>query len=325
MKRAACLLAFSLLSDMAFGAEGVLLPRPIPSFGPANADAPHSGAMLFEAGFSLTSGAETFGGISAFRYFDEGRSIIGVTDEGNWFFARVERDALGRPTRLSDLAMQPLLDLKGRPFTHKRDADSEGMTIIGDEVWVSFERRARVLRYKFQPRRMGFALGEVDFIIPPHDLRKNRGMEALTLAPVNSGFGAHPVVISERSLDASGSIFAAILRGPRKGVFKIKRTNEFDITDAAFLPDGRLLVLERRFSMIGGVAMRMRRLDLSKAQNAPYDGEILLEANMNKSIDNMEALDVFKRADGKIVVGVMSDDNFSFFQRNLYLEFTLGN
>ena len=41
--------------------------------------------------------------------------------------------------------------------------------------------------------------------------------------------------------------------GPRAGVFSVKRTDDFDVTDATFLPDGDLVVLERKFSSHRGL------------------------------------------------------------------------
>ncbi|TIW42540.1 MAG: hypothetical protein E5V61_22940, partial [Mesorhizobium sp.] len=50
---------------------------------------------------------------------------------------------------------------------------------------------------------------------------------------------------------------------------------------------------------------------------------VLLEADMGYQIDNMEGLDVWTRDDGAQMVSLMSDDNHSILQRNLYLEFIL--
>jgi hypothetical protein len=62
------------------------------------------------------------------------------------------------------------------------------------------------------------------------------------------------VTISEKSLNESGDIYAAILTGASKGVFFVKRDPPFDITDGDFLPNGDLLLLERRFSIAQGVS-----------------------------------------------------------------------
>jgi hypothetical protein len=44
---------------------------------------------------------------------------------------------------------------------------------------------------------------------------------------------------------------------------------------------------------------------------------------MNYQIDNMEGLDVWRRGDGALMVSIVSDDNQSLLQRNVYLEFRL--
>ena len=84
--------------------------------------------------------------------------------------------------------------------------------------------------------------------MPANELRQNRGFETVTRA---HPYGQHEgglVVVSEKSLDKHGNIFAAIIEGPNKGIFTVKRSGDFDITDGAFLPDGDLLLLERSFT-----------------------------------------------------------------------------
>jgi len=104
----------------------------------------------------------------------------------------------------------------------------------------------------------------------------------------------------------------------------VKRNGNFDITDGAFLPDGDLLLLERSYTMAEGVKMRLRRIyGESIARGAVADGPVLLEADMSYQIDNMEGLDIWRRGDGAQVVSLISDDNHSILQRNLYLEFIL--
>ena len=44
---------------------------------------------------------------------------------------------------------------------------------------------------------------------------------------------------------------------------------------------------------------------------------------MGYQIDNMEGLDVWRAHDGMLMVSLVSDDNHSMLQRNLYLEFIL--
>ncbi|TIU05107.1 MAG: hypothetical protein E5W40_21725, partial [Mesorhizobium sp.] len=61
----------------------------------------------------------------------------------------------------------------------------------------------------------------------------------------------------------------------------------------------------------------------SVEKGAVADGPVLMEADMAYQIDNMEGLDVWTRDDGALMVSLISDDNHSMLQRNLYLEFVL--
>ncbi|MBN9053567.1 MAG: esterase-like activity of phytase family protein, partial [Rhizobiales bacterium] len=98
----------------------------------------------------------------------------------------------------------------------------------------------------------------------------------------------------------------------------------WDITDGAFLPNGDLLLLERRFRLLDGMGMRIRRIDGDTIRpGAVVDGEVLIDADLRQQIDNMEGLDVVAMAKDDIRIIVVSDDNHSILQRNLMLEFRL--
>ena len=120
-----------------------------------------------------------------------------------------------------------------------------------------------------------------------------------------------------------------ILRGKQKFRFGLKRRNNFDITAAEFLPNGDLLVLERRFSLTQGSAVRIRRIsqhDLTMEnirRGILLDGVDLMTADLTHQIDNMEGMTVWQRADGTAMISLISDDNLNFFQRTLLLEFEL--
>src|SRR5258707_15639331 len=56
-------------------------------------------------------------------------------------------------------------------------------------------------------------------------------------------------------------------------------------------PDGKLLVLERRFSWAGGLAMRIRSVPFAMIKpGAQVDGPELIFADMGSQVDNMEGL-----------------------------------
>jgi hypothetical protein len=116
-----------------------------------------------------------------------------------------------------------------------------------------------------------------------------------------------------------------ILTGPRRGSFEVVRSDRYDVTDLAFLPDGDLLLLERRFALLGGLGCRLRRMNAAAiAPGARVDGEILYESDGSHQIDNMEGLSVHREG-REIVVTLVSDNNFNTsLQRTLLLEFALA-
>ncbi|BCG85677.1 hypothetical protein MesoLj113c_17870 [Mesorhizobium sp. 113-3-9] len=282
------------------------------------------GPLEFVGGLEMTSKSRDFGALSAFRFLKAGSDFIGVADTGYWFFGTVARDADRRPVAIQNFRMQQMVDQSGQPIDEKWEVDAEGLAVKDGIATVGFERNHRVSQFRIDPANMKAPYRQLDFLVPARELRQNRGFETVTHANVNGQHEGGLVVVSEKSLDKAGNIYAAIIEGPHKGVFTVKRNDDFDITDGAFLPDGDLLLLERSFTMAGGLKMRLRRIHgESVEKGAVADGPVLLEADMGYQIDNMEGLDVWTRDDGALMVSLISDDNHSILQRNLYLEFIL--
>jgi hypothetical protein len=132
------------------------------------------------------------------------------------------------------------------------------------------------------------------------------------------------IALSERGLDRDGNLIAFLVGGPAPGQFSVRRTEGFDISDATLLPSGELLVLERKFSLVEGLGVRIRRIPLtSLAPGALVDGPSIFTADLGSEIDNMEGIDAFVTPEGDTVLTLVSDDNFSLLQRTLLLQFTL--
>ena len=122
-----------------------------------------------------------------------------------------------------------------------------------------------------------------------------------------------------------GNIIGFLIGGPTPGNFAIKRSSNYDITDAALMPGGDVLLLERRFGWDSGLGARMRRVALDDIKpRALVDGSVLFEADLGYEIDNMEGLGVHRDAAGQIVLTLVSDDNFSAVQRTLLLQFIMA-
>lgn len=297
--------------------------RPITQFRMGSSET-RFGPLEFVGGLEMRSRSRHFGALSSFRFLTPGRDIIGVADTGFWFFGRVERDELQRPVGMADFTMQQMVDRNGNIILDKGLADAEGLAVRDGIATVGFERHHRISEFRVEPTNMKGRLRNLDFLVPAHELRHNRGFETITFAhPYGIHEGAR-IAITEKSLDGDGNVFAAIIEGPARGVFTIARHGDFDITDGVTLDNGDLLLLERSYSVARSVGMRLRRIyGESIMKGMVADGPILFEADMSYQIDNMEGMDVWRREDGALVVALMSDDNHSILQRNLYLEFIL--
>ncbi|AZN73444.1 hypothetical protein D5400_21055 [Georhizobium profundi] len=282
------------------------------------------GAFEFRGGLEFSSEGGVVGGMSAIRFDGSADAFIGVMDTGNWYSSRILRDESGRMRGLTDFRMAPILSDAGVPHERKSQADAEGLALDGDRLIVGFEHNHRVEIFDRSSFPPGAPSGVLSMVMPRAELRRNAGIETVMVAPEDGPLDGAPVLVSERSLNADGDIYAAVLSGPQEGVFFVKRHPPFDVTDGAFLPDGDILLLERRFSLSEGIGMRIRRIAAADIRpGAVVDGDVMLEANFGDQIDNMEGLDVIEHADGRISVILVSDDNHLFLQRNLLLEFEL--
>nr|WP_281977221.1 esterase-like activity of phytase family protein [Pseudorhizobium flavum] len=300
-----------------------LLPlqtSPIRQFQPGSAES-RFGSLEFVGGFQFSSSDSRLGGVSAIRFRPNGRDFVAVQDTGEWLTGSIERDAGGRLSRFSSLSISAMQDTRGRKPS-KSDIDAEGLALQPGRLIVSYERRHRIDAYP-DPGYAKARPQSVEMVIPRGELRANGGIETLVSSPKDGPLEGALVAVAERSIDGDGNLFAAVLSGARKGVFKVARQDPWAVTDGAFLPDGDLLLLERRFSYLKGVGMRLRRIETSSIKpGALVDGEVLIEADMGAEIDNMEGVDVLIE-NGETRIILVSDDNRSFLQRNVMLEFRL--
>ena len=314
-----------LASPVAPATENVPVTARVVTEFRTGSDQTRFGSLEFLGGIQFSSSDGRLQSLSSIRFRPDKESFVSVLDTGNWLAARVERDAAGRITDLSDVRIAPIL-LRGGRKGSKYNSDAEGLALRDGQAIVSFEQLHRVDVYPVPGFADAGPSRTLDNPIPRRELRMNAGMETVAVSPNSGPLGGAVVVVTERSLDDQGNLFAAVLEGPRRGVFKVVRHDPYDATDGAFLPNGDLLLLERRFSFTRGLGMRIRRIDGDSIRpGAVVDGEVLIDADMSYAIDNMEGLDVIIGPEGKPHVILMSDDNGNILQRNVMLEFRLND
>jgi hypothetical protein len=297
--------------------------RPIPAFEPRDPSRQRFGALEYRGGMVLTSPYRQFGGFSGIRVGVDGASFLSVSDIGRWWRGRIVYEGT-RPVGIADAEMAPLLGQDGKPLGARRWYDSESLAIDGGTVYVGIERAEQIVRFDYG--RGGLTARGQPIAVPPEfkKLPHNKSLECLEFFPRGTPLAGTLVAVMERALDTAGNLTGFLIKGTNFGQFAVARSDDFDVSDCALMPGGDLLVLERRYSPWRGVAMRMRRLPGAAIKpGALLDGPVLIEADMGYEIDNMEGLSVHRAADGKVVLTLVSDDNFSMLQRTILLQFTL--
>jgi hypothetical protein len=307
--------------------------HPITHFRIGRPDEHSFGRLRFVGGFELEADTRAVSGLSGLMVRDAGAALTAITDRGVALVARIDRDPAGRPVGLADARIKGLETAGSTAgFSGFAEPDAEGFahSTGGAEhaVYVSFETVPRIMTATLDTSGLPGPLTDIALPAPIRSLRHTKGLESLALAPENGPLSGHLVAIAERAershatadqpgwvLDTDGETIAS---------FRLADSG-FDVTDAAFAPDGSLWVLERRFTLVDGVSMRLRRIETDDlVDGARIAGTEMLTADLAHQIDNMEAMAFWITADGRTMLSLLSDDNGSFLQRTVYLEFEVA-
>lgn len=272
------------------------------------------GALTFLEGWALTSDDPRFGGISA-MHVEESGAVTMISDTG--ILVRFRLPAPGSdsiPARIESLPFGPGI------ATRKGDRDAEAMVVHEDSVWLAFEGSNSIWRYD---RRTWIARAAT---APPamDEWPGNRGSEAMLRTPE----GRFLVFAESADRDDGSTELQMFLGDPAEpGTRTIEHgyraPGGYQITDAAWLPDGRMLLLNRRFRWFEGVSARLVVADPpGRRPGTIVRGTELARLAPPLTVDNMEALSV-TRENGRTIVWMASDDNYTPFQRTLLMKFAL--
>jgi len=300
----------------------VIDATPVASFDNRDPSKVRFGSLEFRGGLALESKYPAFGGISGIHVEPGGNRFIAVTDKGSWLRGRIiYRD--GRPAGIADTEMAPILGQDGRPLAIRGWYDTESLAERDGILYVGIERVEQIVRFDY--RRDGLLARGQPINVPADfkTLTYNKSLECVA-APPQGPLAGELIAVSEKSLDAAGNLRSFVLGTNRVTRFSVKRTEEFDVSDCTILPPDDLLLLERRFSFVRGIAIRIRRLPISSLEEgAVVDGRTMIEADLAYEIDNMEGISIHRTTGGETIITIVSDDNFSVLQRNLLLQFAV--
>ena len=270
---------------------------------------------MFRGALALAAPDRAFGGFSGLLLEPDG-AILAVTDQAHWLSARLQRDPEERLVGLDGATLLPMRDSNGRRLSAGREGDAEALARLPDgRLLVAFERWHR-LRVFDSPKGPG-----LPFPAPPGiaALPPNAGLESLTALADGRLLAIAEAVAEDGTAPAwigSGNGRAWVER-------RYRPSPDFAAVDAAGLPGGGALVLERRASLLAGFSCRVAWLPARALELPELAPRVLAELAAPLLADNYEGLAVAEAADGALDVLLVSDDNFSFLQRNLLVLFRL--
>ncbi len=266
----------------------------------------------------LTADHGQFGGYSGLETLAGFERLVAVSDYGHWFFFRPLRDAAGWLTGVAEATLEPMLDHRGLPFPSKGHGDAEAVRREGTNgLLVAFERFHRVMRYTLPVPGMAQAVPT-----PPavRNLPGNGGIEALAVLA-----DGRRLMIAEDGRNPAGDAPAWLYDGRQWHDLSYALSDGFVATDAAALANDDVLVLERRYTVLGGVGARLKRVAREAlAPGAVLNGEVVAEFLPPLKVDNMEGLAIAAEAGGGALIYVISDDNRNALQRTLLMLFRLA-
>lgn len=272
------------------------------------------GALWLVAAWEMTSDNTDFGGLSALAARDDG-SFLALSDNAYL----VGFSLPGRETGRRDFIAP--LPFGGEQARFKEERDSESLVADFERArfWVGFEQHHGVRRYNGS-----FARIEAEaFPKPMQDWPANGGAEAM----VELADGRFLVFSEEKSSPRGGTVGLIFPGDPTMGgrprAFALQSPSGYKITDIAALPDGRLILLHRRFRITEGVSARVTIGD--PADIVPgqlWTPKLIAALEPPFPVDNMEGITATVE-NGRTMVWMVSDDNFNPIQRTLLLKFVL--
>jgi hypothetical protein len=284
---------------------------PLDSADPARQRA---GALTYLGGVRLSSPQAAFGGFSSMQVIGDRFTLL--SDGGH-----VVRFRMGADFRPRDLAFGALAAGPGTGW-RRGDRDSESQTTdpATGRVWVGFENANAIWRFDARGRAEAHAQPAA-----MADWSTNGGPEAMARL-AGGGF----VVISEttRPKGAKGRVGLVFGGDPTDPGIPVQAfvyvpPKGYDPTDMAELPDGRLLVLNRRVSLADLFTAKLVMIDRGAIRpGATVTGREVATLAAPLLHDNFEALAVTQEQ-GATIVWIASDDNREWFEQSLLLKFRL--
>ena len=286
------------------------------------------GALKFLGAVQLQSTDPLFGGISALRAgkaTGSGVQLLGVSDTGNWLaFETIEKQ--GRLVGVSSVVMTPIRQPDGNAVRTKAEGDAEALewNPATGAATIVYEQDHRLAHFTgidpAIPASLAALPTRIERLTPMTGWPLNGGGEAMAELPDGTR-----IVIAERRQRPDGSHVALLTQAGQTREIAIESVADHSPTDAVALDATRLLVLHRRFDLMGqGAALSLVDLApaLSGTASAPLPAQLLARWQAPVTLDNMEGLALHRDGE-RLFLYIVSDDNLSSLQRTVLMKFEL--
>lgn len=278
--------------------------------------AAHLGPFRLEAAWEMVSPHSSFGGYSALLILP-GRRFLAIGDRGRvlWFSPPGTPQV---PTFNSALLPNPAAYIMGT------DSESATRDPVTGKIWVAYENSNGITRHA-----RGLVLDKYDWPRAMRGWAGNSGPEAMVrladgrFLVLAEGFAGWLESRRHNAVLFSGDPVAPPFRTTR---WLFEGAERFSPTDAAQLPDGRVLVLMRRVAWPMPVRFAGRIVLLDPADIGPgttVHAPVVAKLSSSLPVDNFEGIAIESRGDGKVTVWLISDDNGAVFQRSLLWKLVL--
>ena len=284
--------------------------------------AEHPGTMVggleFRGGLELSASDQRFGGLSGLRVSADGARMTAISDNGYWITAALAYDPRGFLASVGAAAIGTLIAENGHPLARVLAGDAESLERVKDGWLVGFEHVHRIAFYGDTDPPFSRA---TPFPMPPglNAAPPNEGLETLAALP-----DGRLLAITEGLTTEAGDLRGWILEPGGWRTLSYVRTGLLVPSDATALPNGDVLVLERRFTYIGGFGSRIVRLRYADiVPEARLEGAEIARIERPLTTENFEGIAVRRGADGETLVYIVSDDNYHPLQKTLLFMFAL--
>lgn len=314
------------------GAAIEVTSRPLP-LNPEKPGERQLGALTYMGGIELVSPAQSFGGLSALSVAADQSHILSITDTGQWVCASLVTGKDGMLKGVHGAWMAAMKDPPGFKGKREKDRDSEALTISGNgrHAYVAFEGNHRIWRYDIDdPTDLCSAANTVPTRVPlppsVDALPFNGGMESLTLRADGTSIiiGEGPMRKTKAHPGWIGPLTDG--KGAKMQPFTYISPRPFSPTDVVAV-DGGEFILHRHFSVLSGVSGMISYAPKGAIGPGQMGARSLTLGQFAPpiSVDNFEGLSALPDGKGGYVLFIVSDDNFSPFQRTLMMKFHLSS